>query len=225
MTNRDGIPQLKLSETLFVVPCCKTKTCDVNTSRSDGISVLDSLPTPLANELRYQRTKNASKAQLKESSLLPAYRRYTGNLYKAAGNAFDTLMSAGAEVLIISGGYGIVHAREPIGWYNRKFSSADWPNRLVSKCLAACAHAMNVNNVVGVFSATTGYARVFSGTSWPRKVERAYLASPERRRGAMVKSPRAQGEALAAIARDRHLEANWASCDSLHMEVRNLLAR
>ena len=49
-------------------------------------------------------------------------------------------------------------------------------------------------------SATTNYAKVFRRAEWPSTVEAVYLLTPEPVGGAMVKAPRAQGEALAAIA-------------------------
>ncbi len=227
MTNRDGIPRLKLSEALFVVPCSGGKAPRGTINRTDGISVLDFLPSPLADELRCQRNKNACKAKINESSLIPAYKRYTGYLYQAAGDAFNVLLGAGVEILIISGGYGIVHAREPIGWYNREFGNADWPNCLVQRCLADYAAHTRVKTMVGLFSRSGYYGKTFRKTHWPKTVERVWLATPLSCSGSNARKtvPSATGEALAAIARDQHLEADWTSRDGLHMEINNLLAR
>lgn len=60
-------------------------------------------------------------------------------------------------------------------------------------------------------SATTNYAKVFRRAEWPSTVEAVYLLTPEPVGGAMVKAPRAQGEALAAIATTGALLADWVS--------------
>ena len=224
----EGRPRLAFSETLFVVPCSARKTWNGSARRSDGISVLDSLPTPLANELRRQRTKNASTARVDESSLLPAAERYTGYLYRAARDAFDTLLGSGAEVLIISSGYGVVHAREPIGMYEQAvLEEAMWPNCLVQRCLATYATHAGAKTVIGLFSRTTEYAQWFREVHWPKAIEEVYLISPESRpsSGAQITVPRATGEALAAIARGERLGSHWTSSDGLHVKVTPLRSR
>ena len=70
-------------------------------------------------------------------------------------------------------------------------------------------------------SASTNYAAVFRRTGWPDDVD-AFLLSPESVPGAMVKAPRAQGEALAEIAATGSLGAEWRSSDGLKMEVTRL---
>ena len=223
--DKGRLPQLEFSETLFVVPCSGGKASRGTIARTNGVSVLDFLPSLLADELRRQRGTNACEAKINESSLLPAYKRYTGNLYEAAGNAFDTLMSAGAEVLIISGGYGVVHAREPVGRYNRRFCNADWSNSLISRCLAAYAAASGSKFVIGLFSKSGDYAKAFCKAHWPEEVERVCLIRPKWRPGTVPREtvPRATGQALAAIARGEHLNSDWESSDCLPVSVTNLL--
>ena len=224
----EGRPRLEFSETLFVVPCSAKKTWNRRARRSDGTSVLDSLPPPLANELHRQRIKNALKAKVDESSLLPAAARYTGYLYQAAGNAFDTLLGSGSEVLIISSGYGVVHAREPIGMYEQAvLEEAMWPNRLVQRCLAAHATHAGAKTVIGLLSRTTEYAQWFREVHWPQAIEEVYLVSPvaRSRSGAQIAVPRATGEALAAIARRQRLSPDWTSSDGLHVRVTPLRSR
>ena len=223
------LPRLEFSDTLFVVPCSGWKDRTRMTGASEGFSVLDSLPAQVSDDLRHQRAKNASEARVDKSVLLPAYKRYTGHLYNAAdspaGNAFETLMRAGAEILIISGGYGVVHAREPIGWYNGVFCNADWSNSLISRCLAAYADTSGSKIVIGLFSKSGDYAKAFCKTHWPETVERVCLVTPisPSRSGTQVTVPRATGEALAAIARGELLSTDWTSSDCLPVTVTNLL--
>ena len=220
-------PRLEFSETLFVVPCCARKRWHGRASRGDGISVLESLPTPIAGELQRQRARNASKAQLDETSLLPALERFAGNLYEAAGAAFHTLLEEGAEILILSGGYGVVHVRELVGRYDQRLDKAMWPNDVIQRCLAAYAAEAGVKTVIGLFSRSGDYGQAFRTTRWPEVVERVYLVTPvsRSRSGAQATVPRATGEALAAIAGRQRLGANWTSSDGLHVNVTTLRSR
>ena len=219
-----GLPDVEFSRSLVVVPCSGGKCSGGMSDPSDSVSVLDFLPAGLASKLRDQRIRNAPKARVDNALLLSAHQRYTGHLYQAAGNAFDTLINAGAEVLIISGGYGIVHAREFIGDYNRRFCNADWPENLIQLCLAMYAAAADSRAVIGLFSKSGDYRKAFCNTDWPAQVERVDLVTPVTRSqsGAQVTVPRATGEALAAISKRRRLDSDWESSDGLPVCVAKL---
>ena len=68
----------------------------------------------------------------------------------------------------------------------------------------------------------SNYAKVFRRTTWPSTVESVHLATPESVGGAMVKAPRAQGQALATIAETGALPPDWVSSDGLALEVKRL---
>ena len=211
------LPHLELAETLLVLPCSSKKKSVVCTGDDDGASVLDFLPQPLAEELSARRTENAVVAKVDESTLLQAIERYVGHLYVAVRPAFSRLSRSGAAVLIVSGGYGIVLARERIGAYDLAYKASLWPNDLIGRCLAKYAESVRANTVVGLFSETTQYAKTFRRAPWTGR--RVFLITPERTRGAMVKTPRAQGEALAVIIHEHCLPPNWQSRDGLQMQV------
>lgn len=216
------MPRLSTSTTLFILPCSGSKRRGGRRTAARGSSVLRALPRGLAAELRARRCENASRAKLDESALLPAAERYTGTLYQAAGDALDVLAGSGAGLLIISGGYGVVRPVEPIGWYDQPFRNAMWPNGLVARCLAACADATGATAVVALISATTQYARAFRTARWPDRVEHVLHVWPEPVAGAMVKAPRAQGEALQALSRDQPLPRGWTSSDGLGLQITRL---
>ena len=217
------LPPLSLADTLFVIPCSAAKRHDGGRADSAAASVLDCLPRPLAAESRARRGNNARQGKVDESTLLPATKRYNGHLYKAAGAAFDALDRAGANVLIVSGAYGVVCASEPIGWYEQPFRTTNWPNGLVGRCLAAYAQEIGARTVVGLLSATTGYKTAFHQTRWPEAIEWVFQVSPQRTNAApMVKAPRAIGEALDAISRNHRLRAGWKSSDGLRIQVTKL---
>ena len=216
------MPRLSISTTLFVLPCSGSKRRGGRRVAARSTSVLRSLPRGLAAELRTCRSENAPRAKLDESAFLPAAERYTVILYKAAGDALDVLAGSGAGLLIISGGYGVVRPAEPIGWYDQQFRNTMWPNGVVARCLAAYADATGATAVVALLSATTQYARVFRSTRWPDRVEHVLHAWPDSAAGAMVKAPRAQGEALKTFSRDQLLHPGWTSSDGLVIQITRL---
>ena len=216
------IPRLSVSTTLFVLPCSGAKRRGGRRTTARGTSVLHSLPRGLAAELRARRSENAPQAKLHESALLPAAERYTGTLYREASDALDVLARAGAGLLIISGGYGVVRPAEPIGWYDQEFQNAMWPNGVVARCLAAYADATGAAAVIALLSATTQSGREFRSARWPDRVEHVLHVCPEPMAGAMVKAPRAQGEALKVFSRDHALHPGWTSSDGLGMRITRL---
>ena len=222
LADADVMPRLSASTTLFVLPCSGSKRRGGRRKAARSTSVLRSLPRRLAAELRTRRSENASRAKLDESALLPAGERYTGTLYQAAGDALDVLAGSGADILIISGGYGVVRPSEPIGWYDQEFRNAMWPNGVVARCLAAYADATGATAVIALLSATTQYARVFRSAPWPDQVEHVLHFWPEPVVGAMVKAPRAQGEALKVFSRNQPLLPGWTSSDGLGMQITRL---
>ncbi len=68
-------------------------------------------------------------AAVDESLLLPAWQRYDGTFYQAAGDGVRLAIADGVTVLVISGGYGLVIGQEPIGFYERPLL----PHRLATR--------------------------------------------------------------------------------------------
>ncbi|MCY3839477.1 MAG: hypothetical protein OXH09_12665 [Gammaproteobacteria bacterium] len=122
--------------------------------------------------------------------------------------------------MIVSGGYGLVLGREPIGWYAQQFAERMWPEGLVARCLGAYAESIEATTVIGLLAGTTGYAKVFRKVRWPPTVENAWLVSPDLDGGgAQIKVPRAIGEALAEIADGRCLPEEWTSSDGIPVRI------
>jgi hypothetical protein len=136
-----------------------------------------------------------------ESHLLPAWRRYTGAFYDAAHEAFADSTAAGADIVILSGGYGAIQADEPIGWYDTPLRLANWPDHAIETALLEHVERTRPASVVAFLSATTDYARVVRRTRWstagsvPVRLVTAQAAGG----GAMVKVPRLLGRAFSAF--------------------------
>lgn len=106
-----------------------------------------------------------STADADETRLLPAWRRYSGTFYQRAHRALTEAVANG-HVVIISAGYGLVRADEPIGTYNKKLHLADWPTGLLERLLVDEARRVEAQAVVGFAAATTDYAKLLRRTPW-----------------------------------------------------------
>jgi hypothetical protein len=184
---------------LLVIPCSGRKAPG-GARGLVGPSVTDWLPGTLADRLLAARAALASRAELDESILLPAYRRYVGTLYATAANALESAHARGVPMVILSGGYGLLVAGEPIGVYNRRLTLNDWPSGLLEDCLLQVAQRLGVEGVLAFCARTTSYAALIGRIPWRNAGLEAFMSSPVMggRGGAQVLVPRALGEALVA---------------------------
>ncbi|GEM_PF-1275096 len=211
----------EVAATMVIIPCSGRKSEGSGCTRDAG-TLLDELPTILASRLLEARNAVAEVVQLDESTLMPAWRRYSGNLYERARleRAQDTCWFQ--HLLILSGGYGIVRAPDPIGMYDHAMNENDWPSGLLQEVIEAYARRHSIRRVIAMAGQSTGYARVLRKVAWNKAgVSEALLLTPEASPGAMVKAPRAIGEALATIIASE-LQPSWKSSDGLRMFARSL---
>jgi hypothetical protein len=155
--------------TLVIIPCSAKKNgCQAKAVAK--ISMLDQLPSDLSKKLADARRAIAHKVQLDERTLTPAWQRYNGTLYCAAAPVLGNAIQRGQlpHLLILSGGYGIVHAREPIGTYNATLVLRHWPNDLLPRAIAAYASRNCLRKAILLASASTSYVRVLRRVAWLR---------------------------------------------------------
>jgi len=122
------------SSTLFIIPCSSAKESRSG-ARGTGPSLLDALSPALAHRLKDARDATRARARVDETTLVPAWQRYGGTLYRAAARALSDVQDRGLDMLIVSGGYGLVLAREPIGIYDAIFRLSSWPRGLLEEVL------------------------------------------------------------------------------------------
>lgn len=207
-----------LRDTLILIPCSGRKNPG-GSSATDCAPITDDLPAPLARRLLDARRPVLANAGADERQLLPAWRRYAGMFYICADPALADAVDTGLHILILSGGYGIVKACEPIGTYSTRLILAAWPRGLLEEVLLTYAARHRLNAVRAFVSASTDYCRVVCRTQWgDAGIEDAAILAPETARGAMVKAPRAQGEALSAMLTGR-LADDWRSSDGLRLQI------
>jgi hypothetical protein len=184
---------------LTIIPCSAKKA---RSGFQDGGSRLtNDLEPETARQLLDARERLRERAQVDESTLLPAWTRYTGLLYESVRDSLASAIDRGEYILIISGGYGVVKAAEPIGWYDAVLNLGWWPRGLLERCILEYARHHQLEEAVCFAGSKTPYARLLRRIPWQRSgLSGAKLLSPDLggERGALRKSPEAQGEALRA---------------------------
>lgn len=210
------------SRMLFVIPCSKRKSGQDQPS-TGGPSVLDDIPEDLAARLASARAGNRARAMIDERTLVPAWKRYRGSLYEAAGSSIRKAAEAGFHVLIISGGYGVIRADEAIGMYEAVFDPSRWPRGLIEECIVAYAARHGLTSALAFAGASTSYASVIRKARWRSAGISARLITPESvGGGSMVKVPRAIGEAIRHALIKGTVESDWIADDGTTVDVEML---
>lgn len=182
---------------LIVVPCSARKAA--------GGSPGSSRPGLWPDALYEARRRVAGPAGVDESMLMPAWRRYVGQFYVSAGDALRDAVASGAHLVVLSGGYGLVRAEEPIGTYERVLRRSDWPAGLLGTLIVDEAARTKTQTIVAFAGASTDYARVLRQTSrHGTSVDRALLVTMRTAQvGALLAVPRGLGQAFSAFWRSR----------------------
>jgi hypothetical protein len=183
-----------------------------------GPSILSELDSARVR-LSKARAELRTKAHVDETTLTPAHRRYAGHLYQYASESIAVALAEGRHVVVVSGGYGLLLADEPIGAYERRFVLSDWPNGVLEECLLNYACRSGVRFVIAVMSRTSNYAKLIKRVSWSSAGLVATLVSPvSYGGGAMVKVPRAEGQAVSQLI-EADLKEAWQSSDGLSLNI------
>jgi hypothetical protein len=177
----DILTDLDPARCLIVIPCSASK-------RQGG---RPGVPTSSSGRLSAARRRvlDMRDSQTDESLVLPAWQRYDGNLYRAAGRTVLADLAASGRLVILSGGYGLLDGRDLIGYYNRLMKSRDWPSGLLEQAVALRAEESGLD-VVAFAGATTEYAKVLRRAPWR-------LAAGQTARLVMIRG----GRGVSAISR------------------------
>lgn len=108
---------------------------------------------------------------------------YNGWLYKVINRGLirDAFVKGLIDFTIISAGYGIVHAFEPIGIYNIDMNATMkrfWINAGLLNIISNYVSNTDAKLILGFFALKTKYREIFSKISWPSTVEEVLLFSP-----------------------------------------------
>jgi hypothetical protein len=213
------LSDLDPARTLIVLPCSATK--EPGGRLAGGASLPEQLSADLASRLLDARRAVGRRSPRDDIRLMPAMDRYRGSYYQAAGGAIARASAAGARILIISGGYGLVLPTELIADYKTVFRLNWWPSGLLQECLIASARRLGLTSMVAFLSRTTEYAKLVRSTRWEAAgVTRALLVNPASygATGTQVTVPRAAGSAFTAFW-EKTLQPGWSSPDGLRLAV------
>lgn len=207
---------------LIILPCSKAKQRGGQPDRV-GPSVAHQLTPELRAKLIEARSQVARRARVDATVLLPAAARYQGHLYDAAGRAITAAVEAALDLVILSGGFGMLHPLEPIGDYDRVFRRSDWPAGLLERALIELARHHDHRHVVAFCSRTTSYAQLVRRVPWSTNGLSAHLVTPDLggRGGAQRLAPQATGEALGSYLGGA-LSGGWKSRDGIGLNVEKL---
>ena len=129
-------------------------------------------------------------------------------------------MPAGMHVIIISGGYVVVLAREPIGRYKAPNPSR-WSNHLLQRVLTAYAQRHRIASVRSS-PQLVPYTTILKHVRWrDAGLSDVLVLAPEAERGDIRRSPATQGEALVTL-RDGTLSPEWRSLYDLGLDAHSV---
>lgn len=188
-----GLSALDPQQCHAVVPC--------SSSKKEGGSA-SPFPVQVRADLQAARRAVLSQVGVDDSGgLLAAWQRYDGYFHREAHQALRTTANEG-RLTILSGGYGVLDGREPIGRYDRVLRMRDWPVGLLQGILAERAEACG-GDVVCFAGASTPYAKLLRSTSWRLPSGRGcYLVTVEGLRGVRPVST-ALGQSFASFIAGR----------------------
>ncbi|EMD24799.1 YaaA family protein [Amycolatopsis azurea] len=139
-----------------------------------------------------------TKSKVDSGGMRPAWLRYNGNFYRNVGSALGEAAGHG-RLLLLSGGYGILRAGEPIPYYDRKLRLSDWPRGVLEDAVLGEARRIGATNVVTFVSASADYAKLVRRISWSSsEIEGVLVTIDFNGGGAQVEVPRRLAQAFGA---------------------------
>ncbi|MEW2504519.1 hypothetical protein AB0878_29045 [Amycolatopsis sp. NPDC047767] len=138
------------------------------------------------------------RSAVDERAWLPAWQRYSGHFYRNVGDALPDAAASG-RLLILSGGYGVARAEEPIAYYDRKLRLRDWPPGTLEDAIRYEVDRLGARRVLGFVSSSADYAKLLRRVPW--EVEATLVTIDFHGGGAQVEVPKRLAHAFAAAWR------------------------
>ncbi|AUI59446.1 hypothetical protein B1H26_19305 [Amycolatopsis sp. BJA-103] len=139
-----------------------------------------------------------ARSKVDSGGLRPAWLRYNGHFYRNVGGALGEAVEHG-RTLILSGGYGILRADEPISYYDRKLKLSDWPSGVLEDAVIGEARRIGATKVVTFVSASADYAKLIRRIPWgDTEIEAVLVTIDFHDGGAQIEVPRRLAQAFSA---------------------------
>lgn len=195
----DGVDAL---HTLVLIPE-STRKARGGEPMPEASAVLDALPRDGKRKLTILRDQVRAAAPdsiENPAELLPAYRRFRGNMYRAIGDDAWDRRIPGVEVVIVSGLYGLVTSRDPVVAYHVSMAeplerlgklNRWWRDHGLPVLLRDYLAAVRPQEVLDILSleyreAVEGFANGLSGSKVRRIDFRGLGRGSQPRRGKLV---------------------------------------
>ncbi|WP_037305385.1 hypothetical protein [Amycolatopsis orientalis] len=177
-------------EALTILGCSKGKNRGGDASGGTG--------TVWSETMLRARAGVLARSRVDDGGLRPAWLRYTGHFYRNVGPALGEAVENG-RTLILSGGYGILRADEPISYYDRKLKLGDWPSGVLEDAVLGEARRISATKVVTFVSASADYAKLIRRIPWGGTEFSAVLVTMDfHGGGAQIEVPRRLARAFSA---------------------------
>nr|WP_246480987.1 YaaA family protein [Amycolatopsis umgeniensis] len=174
---------------MTILGCSKGKTRGGTTPENGTV-----WPEPMLRA----RADVLAKSKVEDGGLRPAWLRYSGHFYRNVDGALGEAVEHG-RTLILSGGYGILRADEPIPYYDRKLRLSDWPTGVLEDAVIGEARRIGAAKVVTFVSASADYAKLIRRIPWGETEIGAVLVTIDfHDGGAQIEVPRRLARAFGA---------------------------
>ncbi len=221
MRQSDEMHEVAARSTAILIPCSKTKEGNgLKVERPiEIISFLGQGATVLLKQARQDVLQIPNVTFDETSRLVPAIVLYSGTLYKVEGflNAIGNALATGLHILIISGGYGLLRAEEPIHKYEAYLGRSDgklrsfW-KRILPGIVADYAERNKIKNVF--ITGSKPYSDVLGTEGWTiGRTVRWYIPHASEGESPYIAVPKKCGEAirdlLNGLMSGRELDGRW----------------
>lgn len=146
-----------MADTLCFIPCCKSKT--KSSSRKSIPPTLTKAHLPETGASLQGARKKLSALIEEDSSFCSALRQYNGHFYNSEPNfraELERHLRAGRmDIYIISAGYGVIHALDPIQAYEAEMKGSvarQWRDAGLVDVISELIQVSLANRVFGFFA-------------------------------------------------------------------------
>jgi len=192
---------------LLIFPCSASKEGHATTKPIPSARIKDFISRKSANELlaawdKVFKDKKTETSIMLDSPLVQALALYTGNQFRVRDfkDRVAEAIRSGIHCLIISGGYGLIRAEEPIHSYETTITDTKkyWKG-VIPEVLADYIERNQISRVF--IGCSSSYVGILKKGGWSGDAEVFWCIPrlPKGAGGAMVKVPKLTGERVVEL--------------------------
>ncbi len=205
-----------MSRFLIVTQCCKSK-CSIELFPNLDVSILNSLSDSAKDKLLQARETFSDK--IYGTQAVTALSLYVGHEYRVLNKSliYELYLKGIIDFIVISAGYGVVHAFEKIREYEAYMdqkTTRTWIKLGLPSIIADYIVNTSPKEVYGFFSKTSGYQEIYREVikHVPRNAKtNIYIVYPEGCRG-VSNIMKALGQAINNLVKEGSLSQRVNRC-------------